>query len=81
MFRLCHACIKSRIAQLDGQVENQEIIIRHQWPQIAGMEETLARDALCEQTSLTEVGDYNLLLTGLKEFEEVLKARKSVEGK
>ena len=48
---------------------------------LVGMEETLARDALREQTSLTEVGDYNLLLTGLKEFEEVLKARKSVEGK
>ena len=48
---------------------------------LLGMEETLARDALREQTSLTEVGDYNLLLAGLKEFQEVLKARKSVEGK
>ena len=46
-----------------------------------GEDETLTRNALRAQTSLTEIGDYNLLLAGLKEFEEGLKARKSLDGK
>ena len=46
-----------------------------------GDDKTFARNALRAQTSLTEIEDYNLLLAGLKEFEEVLKAMKIVEGK
>jgi hypothetical protein len=45
------------------------------------IEEETATDARRHQISVTEVGDYNLILGGLNEFQEVLKARKTLEGK
>ena len=45
------------------------------------IEEETATDARRHQISVTEVGDYNLILGELNEFQEVLKARKTLEGK
>ena len=33
------------------------------------------------QTAETEIGDYNLILRGLNDFQEILKTMKSLEGK
>jgi len=45
------------------------------------IEEETAKDARRHQISMTEVGDYNLILGGLNEVQEVSKARKTLEGK
>ena len=45
------------------------------------MNEKAAQDALREQTTLTEMGDYNLILQGLKELRDVLKAKHALDGK
>ena len=36
---------------------------------------------LREHTALTEIGEYNLILQGLKEFQDVLKAKNALDGK
>ena len=48
---------------------------------ILGLEEDSAKDANRVQTAETEIGDYNLILGGLSEFQEILKTTKSLEGK
>ena len=39
------------------------------------------KDTNREQTAVTEIGEYNLILGGLNEFQEVLKTRKYLEEK
>ena len=48
---------------------------------IFGLEEDTAKDANRVQTAETEIGDYNLILGGLSEFQEILKTREYLEWK
>ena len=48
---------------------------------LLGLGEDSAKDANRVQTAETEIGDYNLILGGLSEFQEILKTTKILEGK
>jgi len=53
----------------------------HEEAKRLGVNEEAAKDALREQTALTEIGDYNLILQCLKEFQDDLKAKNALDGK
>ena len=84
--------IATRIRQIRKQkkdcevrAEREQIVeLRSQFHEEAkqlGATEEAEKDALREQTALTEIGDYNLILQGLKEFQDVLKAKNALDGK
>ena len=44
-------------------------------------DEEAVRDELCQQTSMTDMGEYNLILEGLKEFQDILKFKNKTDSK
>jgi len=43
--------------------------------------EEVARDVLRQQTSMTNIGEYKIILEGLKDFQGILKSKNKLNGK
>ena len=69
-------CLTRALSERDVEMTTQ---LRER-ARLLTIEEETAIDARRQQISVTEVGDYNLILGGLNEFQEVLKARKKIEA-
>ena len=63
-------CLTRTLSEGNVEVERARLLT---------LKEDTAKDARRHQISVTEVGDYNLILGGLNEFQELLKARKTLE--
>jgi len=70
-------CLTRALSERNVELSSQ---LREQ-ARLLAIEEERATDAKKEQMSVTEVGDYNLIIGGLNEFQEVLNSRKTLQGK